>query len=205
LFWIIGKEGIFIKIFIMKQYLFTLLLVVAFIGCKKDDDPVPTAAEKQAVLLAGKSGESKTWILTGFEIDNQDVFEGLCEYDNEYTFFNNAGQTFEGKEGEEECIDWVDLNQNDIIDEGEVGTYGPDIEGGIWAFTIDGKSVIISSARTESNFAIFSFFIDQGRPLPAKIITLTDTDFNLEMEVTFGFGSDNQPVKMSFKVLEPNS
>jgi hypothetical protein len=186
----------------MKIQLLTLVILVLLLACK-EDDPKPTAAEKQAVLLAGNKDKSKTWILTKFEIEGQDLFEGLCEYDNEYTFFNNASQTFEGKEGVEECSFWDDVNGDEIVDEDEVFSYGPDIEEGVWAFTIDGKTILISSNNTQSDFAIFSLFGSNGLPIPAQIISLTETVLSLEMEAVIG--SSSVTAKIEFEAVVPNS
>ncbi len=187
----------------MKIQFLALFVLVSLIGCNKDEDPEPSAAEKQALLLAGASGQSKVWILTSLEIDNVDVFEGLCGYDNEYTFFNNATQSFEGTEGEEECTFWSDENGDGIVDPDEIFSYGPVIESGIWAFTLDGKSILISSSDTQSEFAIFSIFTDQGSPLPATVKTLTETDFSLEMDVSAG--DNNFDATMTFEAVVPNS
>ena len=186
----------------MKTRLFFPILLVVLMGCK-DDDPKPTAAEQQGNLLAGKKGESKTWILTSFVIDGTDVFDGLCEYDNEYTFFNTAAQSFEGTEGEEECTFWDDINEDGIVDAGEVFSFGEDIETGVWAFTLDGKTLIISSSDTQSEFAIFSLFTEIGSPLPASIIKLTDTELSLEMNTSVG--SQNFEVTVEFEAVQPAS
>lgn len=184
----------------MKATLFFPVLLFVLLGCK-EDDPKPTPAEQQGVLLAGKTGASKTWILTQFEIDGSDVFEGLCEYDNEYTFFNTAAQSFEGTEGEDECTLWDDIDGDGIVDPDEVFSYGQDIESGAWAFTIDGKTLIISSSEIQSDFAVFSRFTEIGSPFPGTVTKLTETDLTLEMNVTVG--NTDIEVTITFEAVEP--
>jgi hypothetical protein len=159
----------------MKSKFLTLLVCVALLSCK-EDDPKPTGAEKQGVLLAGKKGQSKVWLISDFKIDGDDFYDPalLCFYDNEYTFFNNADQTFEGSEGDEAC---VDLGSGEEL---------PDqIESGQWAFSIDGKNLIILSDNFNSGVAIFSYFGGGSTPFPAEVVTLTKDILELSMNYTF--------------------
>lgn len=169
----------------MKSKLFPLLVLVILIGCK-EDDPTPTGAEKQGVLLAGNKGQSKVWILTDYEIDNFTIDAFDCFEENEYTFFNNASQDFEGDEGDVRCTD---------SDSGEL--LPQSIESGRWAFTVDGKIVIISSEVVNSPVAIFSYFTDFGSPFPAEVVTLTSTD--LVIEAQYSTPSFSETVRLTFE------
>lgn len=154
----------------MKLKLLVIMLTVSLLGCK-DDDPKPTAAERQGVLLAGKKGESKTWILTDYRIEGAVVSSFDCLENNEYTFTNNNAQEFFGDEGDFRCSD---------SDTGQLLPQG--IESGNWAFSIDGEIVIISSSSYDSPTSIFSYFSGLGNPFPADVITLTATQFIIETE-----------------------
>lgn len=154
----------------MKLKLLVMMLAISLLGCK-DDDPKPTAAEKQGVLLAGNKGQSKTWILTGYRINGAVVDAFDCLEDNEYTFTNNNAQEFFGDEGDFRCSD------------SDTGQPLPQsIESGNWAFSIDGAVVIISSSNFNSPASIFSYFSGLGNPFPADVITLTATQFVIEAE-----------------------
>jgi hypothetical protein len=171
----------------MKISVLTLLVFASLIGCKKDEDPEPSAAEKQAVLLAGVSGQSKTWILTGYKTDDVTDDNFVCLENNEYTFSNNASQEFSGDEGEERC---VDSNQAPLPQS---------IESGNWAFALDGKTVIISSLNVTSPIAIFSYYTTLGRPFPAKIISLNEKEFVIEIE--YSTPDFSETARISFEAM----
>lgn len=162
-----------------------LFICLGFLFACQEDEPKPTNAEKQAVLLAGKKGESKKWLVSGYRVDGQEVEAFGCLEDNEYTFFNNALQTFEGDEGDDRCLD------------GQTEQPLPqEIESGNWAFTIDGSIVIISSASTQSPVAIFSAFTELGNPFPMEIVSLTKTELVIETDYTVDVFSET--VRVTF-------
>jgi hypothetical protein len=169
----------------MKMRFCIPVLLFVLIGCK-EDDPKPTAAEKQGELLGGKKGASKTWILTDYEIDNITIDAFECFDENEYTFFNNEAQEFEGDEGSVRCTD-ADTGQ----------PLSQSIESGRWAFTTDGKIVIISSDVIDSPVAIFSTFSAFGNPFPAEVTTLSATDLVIVAEYSApGF---SETVRLTFE------
>ena len=154
----------------MKKRLLSFLFVsfLFALGCSKDD---PLPIEKQTKLLAGVGGQSKTWLLVGGSIvDNQGTLDLstliACFLDNEYIFSNTAAQAYSCTEGATKC-DPADP-QN--------------IESGTWFLSIDGKSFSITVDLVGSpNSSLFSYF-----PFTADVQTLTDTDMTLYMEGDFG-------------------
>lgn len=169
----------------MKVKLLTLAALVLVLSCK-EDDPKPTAAEKQGVLLAGEKGKSKIWVLTNYEIDNTTIGAFDCFDENEYTFSNNASQEFEGDEGSVRC---TDSNTGELLPQS--------IESGRWAFTIDGKIVIISSDVINSPVAIFSAFTTFGNPFPAEVTSLSATD--LVIEAQYSTPNFSETVRLTFE------
>lgn len=182
----------------MKVRLLTLAALVLFFGCK-DDDPKPTAAEKQAVLLAGNKDKSKVWIIDEFELNGDSFYPTSldCFFDNEYTFSNNADQTFEGNEGEANCF--TDPDGDGIFD-----SELPDqIETGQWAFSIDGKTLILLSSNFNSPVSLFSYFGDGSAAFPAEVVTLTDTV--LELKMSFTYEGDSGVVTFKFVAKPTNA
>ena len=151
-----------------------LLIAILFVtGCNKDEDPV--AAEKNAKLLAGSKNKSKTWVLTSLtEKVNTDPVEdlnfGACFFDNEYTFNNNSNQEFDTIEGLTSC----NVDDPELIEEGN------------WAFSLDGKTLIVSSDNVYSNQSLFSYFVGSAFPFPAEVVTLTSTQLELRMVLEIG-------------------
>ena len=168
----------------MKKVILPILLLTLFVGCK-EDDPVPTGAETQAILLAGEKNKSKVWIMTSateMEEGNPatDIFDKVvnaCFLDNKYTFSNNANQEYTGGEGAMKC-------RNGDPDE---------IESGHWAFTLDGKFLIVSVDTVRNSdgtlFSLLSF--------PATVTKLTSTEMILNYTVT---GSETVNYRFTFKV-----
>lgn len=149
-----------------------LLAMVAlfFQSCSKEEDPLPI--EVQSKLLAGDKGQSKTWRLTLAEgkegVGNYQQFNlGACFLDNTYTFSNDPIQSYLGREGPTKC----DPSDPNII------------ERGSWLLTLDAKLVVISANEVYSDNGLFSLF-----PFPAKVITLTNSELVIEMDLVFDDG-----------------
>jgi hypothetical protein len=177
----------------MKVKLLALLALAFLVISCKEDDPEPTAAEKQAVLLAGNKGQSKTWIISSFEVDGDSFYPPSlsCFFDNEYEFSNNANQTFEGTEGEVNCF--VDPDDDGVFD-----VELPDeIESGQWAFSLDGKSLFVLSNDYNSQVAVFSYFGPNSTPFPAEVVTLTKE--LLELEMPYVYEGNSGVITVSFE------
>lgn len=143
-----------------------VLLAVCFQGCKKSD---PQPANGNARLLSGDPGKSKSWklVVASQQLEDGAITPytiGACTLDNIYTFTNNAEQTYEATEGPTKCLD----SDPDLV------------ESGNWAFTNDGKIVMILSNHVlpSNPGSLFSFY---GFALPSEIITLTDNTFKVKM------------------------
>jgi hypothetical protein len=157
--------------------LFTLFTVYAFVflsACKEEEDP---AVIVKARLLAGNTGQSKSWILTTFTAKvNTDPILNLfdefelegCMKDNIYTFTNNTTQNFECTEGATKCS----TEDTDLVEEGA------------WFLTNDAKGATINlnlSTLDTNNFPVFAIlFLDFGIQPTGVIKQLTDTTFQCE-------------------------
>jgi hypothetical protein len=145
----------------------TLFLVLLFPSCG-ENDPEPLQSEVQAILLAGKSGNSKNWRLisisekAGINPEQNYALEE-CFLDNVFTFRNNPSQDYEAIEGPTKC---------DPLD--------PEIaESGTWAFTTEGKILIIlPDTLTNSYNILFTLFT-----YPSAVIELTEDSLKLRMSI----------------------
>jgi hypothetical protein len=146
-------------------YSLTFLSLSLIISCK-DDDPEPLQAEVQGKLLAGEKGSSKSWKLTKLVYEDSDGTEDydfeVCFLDNIYKFSNNDSQDYSAVEGTTKC------NANDATT----------IESGTWAFTIEGKIVIILPDLTNNGYGTFFSFLTA----PADVIELTETSFKIKID-----------------------
>jgi len=153
----------------MNKKLLSLLVVIsssAVIFSCNEDDPEPHPFEVQANLLAGEKGSSKNWKLTGITVkEGTDPEESFgfddCFLDNIYTFKNNDAQDYEATEGATKC---------DSIDP-------TIIEAGTWAFTADGKVIIILPSKLTSSYNILFTILTY----PASVVELTETSLKTRM------------------------
>lgn len=159
--------------------------VLSILACTSDE-PVISEGMKIAEVIAGKKGTSKTWILKSLKLRGNEVFDGVCKYDNEYTFYHNPSRSFDGTEGNEICVDWNDRDNDGIKEDWELVSYGDLIESGNWNISDDGKFVLISSINTQSRFAIFSLASPYGFNFPSEIWKLTETELHLKMNAYVG-------------------
>jgi hypothetical protein len=147
-----------------RRLLFSLIISVSvfFVSC--GDDPEPTKSETMGVLLAGKSGASKGWILTSLTSQNSAssittyTFDA-CFLDNVFRFQHNELQRYEGTEGSKKC------GQADLF------------EAGSWAFTENGKMLIISI----DEFTVSDYVLFASLTYPAEVLQLDEDVLHLKM------------------------
>lgn len=147
--------------------LMTALPFVVLLSCSKSSTTPPSAAETNAVLLAGTKGGSKSWNLTSATVSlNGGIAQAItnipaCESDNVFTFSNNATQEYNEDEGTTQCA----------------STDPKTIEKGSWAFTDDGKTLLIDATYYPTSTQISNeqdlplFILTQGEPLTVSAIT----------------------------------
>ena len=163
----------------MKSIQKTLIVVSALliVSCTKKETTPPSAAEVNAGLLAGTKGSSKKWKLTsisesinGGAAQTVTATSGIpaCESDNVFQFSNNSAQSYIQTEGATAC---------------NVGGTDPStIESGSWAFTDDGKSLLIDAItfptstqfQNESpsdGYFLYYFILAIGKPLTVTQLT----------------------------------
>lgn len=164
----------------MKNSAFLLLFVmsIVFTSCK-EDDPEPLAAETQGVLLAGEKGSSKSWKLVSatYQLNAgsaQSVAIDACQLDDIFKFTNNDAQAYEMRGGSLKCAETDD----DLL------------ESGTWAFTLDGKMVVVLSNRFSFS-GLFGLFA-----VPSEVVSLTDTTLKLKMVLISG--SDSETLVFDF-------
>lgn len=164
----------------MKAKLLTLAALLLLLSCK-EDDPEPTGAEKQGVLLAGEKGKSKNWVLTGGTAQEtggpvQTFNFDACFTDNIYTFNNNDAQSYVNTEGASKCD----------------ATHPSEIEKGTWAITLDGEIVIVvASSISNPEQSLFGALAS-----PMNVLSLTKDEMEGEYKFegvtyTFKFESSN--------------
>ncbi len=146
---------------------FTLSLVLFLSSCG-EDEPEPLQSEVQAALLAGESGSSKSWKITTLSLkvgtDPEESFNfEPCFLDNIYTFKNNPAQDYEATEGATKC-DSIDPNI---------------IEAGTWAFTTDGKMIIVLPDNLTDSYGILFTILTY----PATVVELTETSLKMRMNI----------------------
>ena len=164
--------------------LFSIALLTAITfynsGCK-EDEPIPLGSEVNGKLLAGEPGQSLSWKLTSITVQDSGgsgtVGLAACELDNIYKFTNNANQDYEATEGTTKC------------DSSDPAT----VERGNWAFTSDGKIMVVISDEVLTTFGFPLFF---QLPFPGKVMQLNDSI--LEIELNFNDGSDNTKFTLLF-------
>jgi hypothetical protein len=149
--------------------IFKALVLIAIVGsmifsCTKDKI-VPTAAQTNAIVLAGAVGSSKTWKMTTASFSQnggtaQSIPLGSCVQDNVFKFTNNTTQDFIQNEGATKC----NSADSTITEQGN------------WAFTNDGKSLVVEGVwfddlNAESEFVFTLTTVGEE----VNVLTLTDT------------------------------
>jgi len=150
---------------IIKKGIVGVAVVLAIGSCSKSE--TTPIAETNGTLLAGTKGASKSWSLTSATVSvNGATAQAVtdipaCESDNVFVFSNNATQDYTETEGSTSCA----------------STDPATVEKGSWAFTDDGKNLLIdgvyfpTSAQFQAEQDLPLFILSQGEPLTVKQIT----------------------------------
>jgi hypothetical protein len=166
----------------MKNFKFGWLGLVIFalvLSCSKESAG-PSVAESKGTLLAGTKGGSKNWKLqSGTVSQNGGSAQTLnfdpCFTDNVYTFSNNSAQSYQAAEGASRC-DPADANI---------------VESGSWAFTVDGKSLLVDGTFFTPASSLFA-----GIGVPVTIVSLTST--SLQLSFTLSNSSASATYNLTF-------
>jgi hypothetical protein len=160
------------------------IVILMVVSCSKKETTPPTAGETNSALLAGAKGSSFNWKLTqmqgsvngGVAQDMQQLLKATfptCELDNIFQFSRDASQSFTQTEGSTSCT------------QGDPNT----IESGAWAFTDDGKTLLIDGkvSVTETQVELpeepfIGFMILSGQLL--KVNSITSTSLSLSYSYT---------------------
>ena len=149
-------------------YLLLIACVSVFFNSCKQDDPEPLKAQVNAELLAGAKGSSKLWKLTLIMYSEGNDPEApvnlaACYLDNVYEFTNNDEQSYKATEGGTKC----NTADSEII------------EAGHWAFTLDGKILIVlPNESSYSNNVLFSVLT-----YPSEVLELTEIKLKIKMNL----------------------
>ncbi len=148
---------------------FQSLLLAGVVGlmilaCSKDKTVTPIA-DINGAFLAGAKGSSKNWQLSsGTAIPNggqeQTLSLDACFLDNIFKFTNNTTQDYENTEGLSKCY----------------STDSTLVEKGSWAFTSDGKTLLIDG----TSYSPQNLFTGIG----VSVIVLQLTDTNMKLSFT---------------------
>jgi len=111
-----------------------IILMVTMLGLSQcnitksgGDDPTPNPSTTKTELLAGKT--SKTWVLTGSKINNEDILNQTlaCVRDNNMVF--RTDKSYEWNEGATKC-----RTQDDQV-----------YEKGMWAFNTTETELVLNN------------------------------------------------------------
>lgn len=149
--------------------IFSFVLLGLFFSCTKTEVK-PTVAETNGVLLAGAKGSSKTWQMTSATLSvnsgtTQPISFDGCLTDNVFKFSNDDNQSLEHTEGLTKCV----------------STDSTLVEKGSWAFTSDGKKLILDVIPYSNQYL---FYISLGTPVP--ISDLSETSFKYSFNIVDG-------------------
>jgi len=170
----------------MKNSALITLAIAILASCTKSS--VTPVSETNGTFLAGAKGSSKKWSLASATVSvNGTVPQAItgipaCESDNLFQFTNNSTQDYSETEGATQC-----------------GSTDPaTIESGSWAFTNDGKSLLIdatlfpTSTQFQAEPLLPLFVLSQGEPISvlqisASSMTLsyTNTDTTTSPATTY--------------------
>ncbi|MBI1769068.1 MAG: lipocalin family protein [Bacteroidetes bacterium] len=155
---------------------FRLILLVGVCGlmilaCSKDKTVTPVA-DTNGAFLAGAKGASKSWKIsaaTGSQNGGQEQSLSLddCFKDNVFKFSNNSAQDYENTEGSTKCV-----NSDSIL-----------VEKGTWAFTSDGKTLLIDG----TSYSQQNVFTGIGKPV--SVLQLSDATMKISFSFTGSSGT----------------
>jgi hypothetical protein len=165
--------------FFMKTFKVSLLVPIVLsvvLSCSKETTSL-NVAQTKALLLAGAKGASKSWKLqsSNYSVNGgtvQSVFYNDCLADNVYTFTNNAAQSYAASEGATKCSS-TDANI---------------VESGSWAFTDDGKMLVVDGSFNNSLASLLTSIHE-----PVNVVELTNTSF----QISFTLSSPGNKVSYS--------
>ncbi|HEV8515956.1 MAG TPA: hypothetical protein VGQ59_21900 [Cyclobacteriaceae bacterium] len=164
-----------------------ILLLVAMVGVidsctKTETKTVTSAATTNGIFLAGAAGQSKSWTLASITQSKNGgtavAGTGIptCESDNIFKFSNSSLQSYQSSEGNSTCT----------------STDPATIESGNWAFTDDGKTLLIEGTinvtsdevfGTDHDIMYFLLFTYFG---PLNVVKISDTSLTLTYTYTSG-------------------
>lgn len=165
----------------MKKVFQAVLLIALFSCTKTEVKPSTSVSESNGILLAGAKGSSKTWQLasaTG-SLNNgtaQSITFNDCLTDNVFKFSNDDNQSLEHTEGLTKCT----------------STDSTLVEKGSWAFTADGKKLILDVIPYSNQYL---FYLSLGTP--ALISDLSETNFKYSFDIVDG--TDTYHYTLTFK------
>lgn len=147
---------------------FLALIVLALVFSCTKETASPSVAETKGALLAGPKGGSKNWkLLSGSYSQSGGSSKTLnfdaCFTDNVYTFANNSAQSYQSAEGTTRC----DPADSTIV------------ESGSWAFTVDGKSLLVDGTFFTPASSLFA-----GIGVPVTIVQLTSTSLQVSFTLS---------------------
>src|SRR5258706_6842680 len=177
----------------IQKGLLVFVAILVVVSCTKKETTPPTAGETNGTLLAGAKGASKSWSLTSATVSvNGGSAQAIsdipaCESDNVFVFSNNSTQDYSETEGATLCQ----------------STDPQTIEKGSWAFTSDGKSLLIDAtyypvlAQFQAENDLPLFILSHGEPL--TVAQITDSSFT----ITYSYQdtSTSPATKYSFTVI----
>lgn len=162
------------------------VISVLIVSCSKSSTTSPSAAETNATLLAGTKGGSKTWALSSItdasSAGSQSVTAAsgipACESDNVFKFSYDAAQSYAQTEGATMC---------------NIGQTDPStVETGNWAFSDDGKSLLIESSyfpsstqiQNEDGSGYFLAYMILSEGIPLNVLQITSTSLTVTYTYT---------------------
>jgi len=163
----------------IRMLVLLVAMVVVIDSCTKTETKTPVATTN-GTLLAGASGQSKSWTLKSLTFSvpgssSQTVTDmPACESDNTFKFTNNSTQSYQATEGSLTCT----------------STDPATIESGSWAFTDDGKTLLIDGIPNITNDELNStdhaylYFLTLSIHGPLSVSQISDTSITLSYTFT---------------------
>ncbi|MBS1490425.1 MAG: hypothetical protein JSS93_07855 [Bacteroidetes bacterium] len=161
----------------------TPLIILLLTSCAKESAS-PSAAQANTTLLAGPAGSSKNWSLLSITDSGGGATYTwsatsttpvpACELDNIFQFSNNSLQSYTQSEGATSC------------QSSDPAT----VESGSWAFTNDGKTLLVeafvnvSDSQTASPAEPFLLYMILAEAGPLSVSKITSTSLSLSYGYT---------------------
>ncbi len=162
---------------IIQKSALVFIVIMIVVSCTKKETAPPTAGATNSVLLAGPKGSSISWKIASISLavngTTQTVVPATsstslgipaCEVDNTFQFSYSSSQSYQQTEGATSCT------------AGDPAT----IEKGSWAFTDDGKTLLIDGTVNITTTQVqlpaepfLGFMILDGQSLTVTQLTAT--------------------------------